>query len=133
MRQINWDKIYEANQLHDTAKYVISNRVTDADRFSFNSTFNSEINDKLTFTAGLSYQKQDLNYYKEVEDLLGGKYFVDLNQFADQTSIEDSSIVQNNLDNPNQRIGEGDRYGYDYVAHLQKHHFGHRECGSIQK
>ncbi len=120
MRQINWDKIYEANQLHDTAKYVISNRVTDADRFSFNSTFNSEINDKLTFTAGLSYQKQDLNYYKEVEDLLGGKYFVDLNQFADQTSIEDSSIVQNNLDNPNQRIGEGDRYGYDYVAHLQK-------------
>jgi hypothetical protein len=120
MRQINWNKIYEANQLHDTAKYIISNRVTDADRFSFNSTFNSEINDNLSFTAGLSYQKQDLNYYKEVEDLLGGKYFVNLNQFADQTSIEDSSIVQNDLNNPNARIVEGDRYGYDYVAHLQK-------------
>ena len=120
MRQINWSKIYEANQLHDTAKYIISNRVTDADRFSFNSTFNSEINDNLSFTAGVSYQKQDLNYYKEVEDLLGGKYFVNLNQFADQTSIEDSAVIQNNLNNPNQQLGEGDKYGYDYIAHLQK-------------
>ncbi len=120
LRQINWSKIYEANQLHDTAKYVIANRVTDATRYSFNSTYNTEINDNLTFTAGLTFQKQDLNYYREVEDLLGGDYFVDLNQFADQTSIEDSSIIQNNLDNPNQKIYEGDRYGYDYVAHLQK-------------
>ena len=119
-RQIDWNKIYEANQLHDTAKYIISNRVIDATRFGFNTTYNSEINDHLSFTAGLSHQKQDLNYYKEVEDLLGGKHFVDLNQFADQTSIADSSVIQNNLDNPNQLLGAGDKYGYDYVAHLQK-------------
>ena len=119
-RQINWNTIYEANQLHDTAKYVLANRVIDAKRIGFNTTYNSEVNDHLTFTAGLSVQKQDLNYYKEVDDLLGGNYFVDLNQFADQTSIEDSSIIQNNLDNPNQKLYEGDKYGYDYVAHLQK-------------
>ncbi len=120
LRQINWDKIYESNQLHDTAKYVLSNRVTDATRYSFNTTYNNELSENLTFTAGLSFQKQDLNYYKEIDDLLGGKYFVDLNQFADQTSIEDSSIIQNDLTNPNRHLLEGDKYGYDYVAHLQK-------------
>lgn len=120
LRQINWNKLYEANQLHDTAKYIISNRVTDATRFSFNTVYNSELTDNLTLTAGLSFQKQDLNYYKEVDDLLGGKYFMDLNQFADQTTIEDSSIIQNDLNNPNRHLLEGDKYGYDYVAHLQK-------------
>lgn len=118
--QINWNKIYEANQLHDTAKYVISQRVTDANRFGFNSTYNTELNDHLMFSLGLTYQKQDLNYYKEVSDLLGGKYFVNLNQFADQTSLADSNVAQNDVNNPNQIIHEGDKYGYDYVAHLQK-------------
>ena len=119
-RQIQWDKLYEANQLHDTAKYVLANRVIDAKRLGFNTTYNNALTDNITLTAGLTYQKQDLNYYKEVADLLGGQYFVDLNQFADQTSVEDSAIIQNNADNPNRKIYKGDKYNYDYTAHIQR-------------
>ncbi len=122
-RQIQWDKIYAANDFHDTAKYILANRVTDAKRYSFNTTYNNNFTDHLAFTSGLTYQKQDLNYYKEVSDLLGGKYFVNLNQFADQTSISDSSNIQNNADNPNQKLFKGDKYGYDYVAHITRSAF----------
>ena len=122
-RQINWSKLYEANQLHDTAQYVIANRVTDAKRFGFNTTYNNNYSDHTTFTAGFCYQKQDINYYKEVEDLLGGNYFVDLNQFADQTTLSDSANIQNNADNPNRKIYEGDKYAYDYTAHIQRSEF----------
>ena len=120
LMQINWNKIYEANQIHDTAKYVISNRVTDSKRFGFNTTYNTEINDHLAFSLGLSYQKQDLNYYKQLTDLLGGKYFINLNQFPDQTTLSNPNVIQNDVNNPNQIIHEGSKYGYDYVAHLQK-------------
>ena len=118
--QLNWNKFYEANQLHDTAKYVISNRVTEAKRFGFNSTYNTEVNDHLSFSVGLTYQKQDINYYKEVADLLGGKYFINLNQFADLTTLGNPSVIQFDVNNPNRVLHLGDKYGYDYVAHLQK-------------
>ncbi len=117
-RQINWDKIYEANQLFDTAKYVISNRVIDANRYGFNTIYNNELTDNLTLSGGLSYQLQDINYYKEIEDLLGGNYFINLNQFSDLTTLSDPNVIQNDLNNPNSRIYKDDKYGYDYVAHI---------------
>ena len=43
-----------------------------------------------------------------------------MNQFADQTSVEDSAIIQNNADNPNRKIYKGDKYNYDYTAHIQR-------------
>lgn len=117
-RQINWNIIYEANQLFDTAKYVISNRVIDANRYGFNTIYNNDITDNLALSGGFSYQMQDINYYKEIDDLLGGNYFINLNQFADLTSLADPNVIQNDLNNPNTKIYKGDKYGYDYVAHI---------------
>ena len=116
--QLNWDKIYEANQIHDTAKYVIANRVIDANRYGFNTVYNNEIDDNLTVTGGFSYQLQDIKYYKELNDLLGGNYFINLNQFSDLTTLVDPNVIQNDLNNPNSKIYKGDKYGYDYIAHI---------------
>jgi hypothetical protein len=117
-RQINWDKIYEANEIHDTANYVISERVIDAKRYGFNTIYNNDLTNNIALSGGLSYQRQDISYYKELKDLLGGNYFVNLNQFSDLTTLTNPDVIQNDLNNPNQKIYEGDRYGYDYVAHL---------------
>ncbi len=117
-RQIDWTKIYEANQLFDTAKYVISERIIDGTRYGFNTVYNNELNENITITGGLTYQYQDIKYYKELDDLLGGNYFVNLNQFSDVTTLSDPNVIQKDLNNPNQIIHEGDKYDYDYVAHL---------------
>ncbi len=71
LRQIQWDKLYEANQLHDTtfngttgkwAKYIVSDRVISNQRFNFNTTYNTLINDNLTFDGGLSYQTGEIRF-----------------------------------------------------------------------
>lgn len=116
--QINWNAIYEANQLHDTAKYVLSNSITDAKRYGFNTIYNNEITDQISLAGGLSYQMQNLNYFKQIDDMLGGKYFVNLNQFADRTTLSDPDVLQNDLNNPNKLLHKGDKYGYDYIAHI---------------
>jgi hypothetical protein len=122
-RQINWDKLYEANQLHDTANYVIAERVIDAKRYGFNTIYNNELTDNISLSGGLSVQIQDINYYKELKDLLGGNFFVNLNQFSDTSTLSDPNVIQNDLNNPNRKILEGDRYGYDYVAHINTSSF----------
>ncbi len=119
--QVQWNQLYEANQLSPTnALYVISNSVTDAKRYGFNTIYQNSLNENLNLSGGLSYQMQDINYYRQLEDLLGGNYYVNLNQFADQTELSDTNDLQNDLNNPNQKIYEGDKYSYDYVAHVRR-------------
>ncbi len=118
VRQINWDHLYEVNRnVSDTASYVLDNRVTDTKTFSFNTIYNKTISDHTVISAGATYQMQSSEYYKELSDLLGGKYFVNLNQFADQTV---PGNAQNDLNNPNRHIVVGDKYGYDYSAHVSR-------------
>ncbi|MCC7233019.1 MAG: TonB-dependent receptor [Bacteroidia bacterium] len=127
LRQINWDRLYESNQLHDTtfngvsgkwAKYILSDRVTDNTRICFNSTYSNVVSDHLTFNGGFTYQSQQSENYKEVKDLLGADFFVDLNQYTDLAN-PDSTDMQNDLNNPDRILHTGDKYGYDFTAHLQ--------------
>jgi hypothetical protein len=137
IRQIKWDALYAANQLYDTtifnvdgiagnnvtgkrASYIVQNRVSAVKNLSFNTVYNNTIGDNTTLTAGFTYQKQQTEYYKEVNDLLGADFFVDYNQYALQDFPNDSNALQNDLNHPNRVLHVGDKYGYDYVAHISK-------------
>ncbi len=129
LRQVQWDRLYEANAMNDTtfngtsgtwAKYILGNRVTDTKRVFFNSIYSKVLSDNITFNGGLTYQRQSSNYYRTVNDLLGADFYVDLNQFGDFNNTGDTSLIQNNLNNPNNIVHEGDRYGYDYTALIGK-------------
>jgi hypothetical protein len=61
----------------------MSERVQDTKRYSFSSTYNNTVNDNVIVTAGINIQHQETEYYRRVNDLLGGDFFVDLNQFAE--------------------------------------------------
>ncbi len=115
VRQINWDNLYNVNYHADTSAYVVADRVTDMKLLNLNTIYTRTISDRTVFYAGATYQSQVSEYYKELNDLLGGDYFVDLNQFADESV---AGNIQNNLDNPDRKIHEGDKYGYDYEAHI---------------
>jgi len=131
-RQINWDGLYEANALHDTvyagvsgrmAKYVVQEYVTNYNRYSMNAFYNTVLNDHLKLTLGGSFQKQESEYYREVTDLLGADYYVNLNQYVDVENPSETSVQQNDLNNPNRVILVGDKYGYEYTAHVRKYSF----------
>ncbi len=129
LRQIQWDKLYEANRLHDTtfngttgkwAKYIVSDRVIDNTRINFNTIYNTTINDQLSFQGGAGYQTLKADFYKEVSDLMGADFFVDITQYADLSNVNNPDVLQNDLNNPNRILREGDKYGYDYTANVSR-------------
>ena len=127
---INWDRLYAVNAMNATdsgnrSKYVIEERRTDQ------RDFNLALNGKwtpvrnLTFNGGLSYKWNCTEYYKILDDLLGGDYYVNIDQFAERDYAASATMIQNDLDyflanGSAQTLKEGDKYGYDYYAHIRR-------------
>ncbi len=134
-RQIDWDQLYLVNYNNietvadgldgdsitgKRALYVVNDRVIQNKKWNVNTIYNNTISDRITFTAGATYQWQQSEYYNRLNDLLGGDFFVDLNQFAERDFPNLENVSQNDLNNPNRVIYQGDRWGYDYVFQNRK-------------
>lgn len=135
--QVQWDKFYEVNRnsietiqnangiqgnnvTGKRARYIVENRISDVQRMNFNSVLNKYFKEHYSLTTGISYQFNKTSNYKEVDDLLGADFYVDLNQFAERDFPSNSSANQNDLNNPNRILEVGDKFGYNYDVHLQK-------------
>lgn len=128
-RQINWAKLYDANRVSvetfngvtgHRAHYLLQEDVVKTRQMGFNTVFNQKLGNRTVLTMGISYQAQKDNNYRKITDLLGGDYFVDLNQFAERDFPLDTNVTQNDLNRPNRIVKVGDRYGYDYDVHINK-------------
>jgi len=136
-RQVNWQGLYEVNRNSFSiiqnangiagntvsgkrSRYIQEERIIDTRRLNFNSVFNTSIGNHTELTGGLSFQAQSNNYYKEVEDLLGGEFYVNLNQFAERDFPSNTTANQNDLITPNRILHKGDRFGYDYDIVIRK-------------
>jgi hypothetical protein len=130
--QINWDKLYESNRANrdsvvagkviagHRSNYILQDRVTYTNRLNLNTTYNTRFGKNTDFTAGASYQWQKNNYYNRVNDLLGGDYYVDVNQFAERDYPSNPNANQNDLNNPNRILHEGDKYGHNYDINITR-------------
>jgi hypothetical protein len=128
-RQINWGNLYATNTLAKEtfngttgyrSRYILSEAVNNATKFNFNTTYNARISNNAEFTAGLTYQFQLNRFYKRILDLLGGDYYVDLNQFAERSFPANPDAAQPDLNNTNRVVHVGDTYQYDYSIHSIK-------------
>ena len=134
-QQINWDQLYFANSKNIysvtdangvtgntvtglRSKYMVQDQRSDPTRLGINSVWSRELRNGMHVTAGASFNKQKTHYYKVVDDLLGGDYWLDLNQFA-ELDVPDPSAAQNNLEMPNHVVKTGDTFGYDYDIHTR--------------
>ncbi|PHI20626.1 TonB-dependent receptor [Lewinellaceae bacterium SD302] len=136
VRQINWDQLYEVNRgsvltVEDAdgiegndvtglrAKYIVEDRRNDVERRIFSTNFRYNPNDVSTLTGGFYYSSQTTDNFKEVNDLLGADFYLDIDRFATFDSVATSDFAQNDLDNPNRLLREGDRFGYSYKTHTR--------------
>ena len=136
-RQINWGALYNTNYIsNETIKdakgiqgnnvtgkrshYIVEDRVTYTNRLNFNTVLTAAVSEHFDFNAGGSYQYQKNKYYKEVNDLLGGEFYVDINQFAERDFRGNTDAIQNDLNNPNRILRKGDKFGYNYDIDIKK-------------
>ena len=112
--QIDWNALYQANisntQTGGNAIYALYEDRVDDSQFTFNSIFNSELNENVVLNAAVNYQRLKSENYAQVLDLLGAETYLDIDQFA--TDIDEA---QNDLQNPNRLVGEGDTFKYNYT------------------
>lgn len=125
-RQIKWDDLYQANYLNNLANenlpddqkkgssYIQEKRHSNQFNALFNSYINHRLTDNLSMQAGVSFNYTRASFYKTIRDLLGGEFWIDIDPFSDRDIALDPDMLQNDLDNPNRRVGKGDRFGYDY-------------------
>jgi hypothetical protein len=135
--QLNWHRLYDVNRSsYETVKnvngiagnnvsgkrshYIIEDRVIDANRFNFNTVINSRLGNHVDLSGGASYQYLQNNYFKRVDDLLGGDFYVDLNQFAERDFPANPTANQNDVNNPNRLLKQGDKFGYNYDINVNR-------------
>lgn len=113
--QIDWNAIYSANQKpgqngYEPAKshYVLYEDRTDDKTFAINSNLNTQLTSNISFDGGAAYQNLKSHNFQYLLDLLGGKYFEDIDPFYK------GDLSQSDLQNPNRQVIKGDIYGYNY-------------------
>lgn len=126
LTHINWDRFYNVNRMQadGRAKYIVEERHVDQNDFNVGTTFKWRPDDMFTLTGGLSGRINRSENYKLVNDLLGGGYFLDIDNFAERDFAARPWKLQNNLDyflsnGSARRLQEGDKYGYDYYAQVR--------------
>ncbi|AWA29088.1 TonB-dependent receptor [Flavobacterium magnum] len=119
-RQLDWTAMYTANSTPITqngivvgrapaeSKYILYSDRTDDKQIIANSILNSQLSDNILLTAGVTYRNLRSHNYQQVDDLLGGLYFLDVDTFG----VGDQK--QSDLNNPDRQVVEGDEYGYNY-------------------
>jgi len=128
---LNWDRLYNVNWNNYDAdnlrrsKYVIEERRVDQNDINFNANVKWMASKAFTLTGGVSYKWNRTEYYKKLDDLLGGDYYLNIDQFAERDFAAYPEMVQNDLDyymnnNGAQILHKGDKYGYDYYANVRK-------------
>ena len=122
--QIRWDDLYQTNYLNNTladqtgvekgSTYILENRHSNQSSFTLSSVLNKRFSNQLTMQTGANANYTVSSYYKTIKDLLGGRYWLDVDNFSERDFPENPDMAQNDMDNPNRKVGKGDRFGYDY-------------------
>lgn len=113
--QLDWDAMYLANQKpgqngYEPAQshYVLYEDRTDDKTFAVNSNLNTQITPNISFDGGITYRNLKSHNFQYLLDLLGGKYFEDIDPFYK------GDLSQSDLQNPDRLVVKGDIYGYNY-------------------
>ena len=112
--QVNWNELYQTNSNNGNSLYYLYEDRVDDSQLIFNSTIHKILTENKNLNIGVSYKNLTSKNYGNMLDLLGGNGFVDLDQYAE------GEAQQNNLINPNNVVGVGDKFQYDYTINASE-------------
>jgi len=128
--QLDWDQLYYVNQQRNVtidningtdesmtgrlSAYVLEEQHFDTEKYSINSILETLVGDRTTINAGVSFMYENVHNYKILDDLLGGEFYLNLDNFALRDFPSNPELAQNDLLNPNRIVYEGDKFGWDY-------------------
>lgn len=101
------------------AVYALEDRVERIGDVQADAAFVTELDGRLTLRYGAWVRRTSTRHYKQMRDLLGADYLVDIDQYL----VDDDTygnLLQNDLRHPDRRIGRGDRFGYDYTLAVRE-------------
>ena len=123
-RQINWDRLYYANQQRAAAgadaMYFVQAKHNNNLNVTLASTFKTDLGKWTTLVTGLQLAHNTGIHYQTMEDLLGASTFHNYNTYALGNYPMGDSHVYYDMNNPNGEVKVGDRFGYDYNIMVQK-------------
>ncbi len=131
--QIDWDQFYFANRKNiysvdgeggkadytlsgNRSKYIVEDRRNDLSQFQFNTRASWEISPRINLTGGVLADLYRGHNFNVIKDLLGGDYWLDVDQFAERDYPNDPLAYQNDLNNPNNAVTVGETFGNNYYA-----------------
>jgi len=121
--QLDWNTLIQRNAVARSTGgnsiYALQNDVIEDKQLMANIIVNSKINDNITINGNINYRGLNSENYAEVQDLLGGSGYLDIDNFAqaDETAAGDLVVgdaAQSDVRNRNRIVGVGDRYKYNY-------------------
>ena len=137
--QLDFDKFYEVNRspsaektfdnvdgiegntvTGNLSKYVLEERRYDSKKLTFSSSIQSAIKEHTVISGGVNFQYQRKHNYKLIDDLLGGDFYVNFNEFAERDFPDNPDANQFDLNNPNRLVTEGEKFGWDYFANMRR-------------
>lgn len=126
-QHINWDRLYNVNynSPDGRSKYVQEQRHVDQNDINLSGSIKWNLTELFTVTAGINGKINRTRNYKKIADLLGGQYYLNVDQFAERDFASNAALIQNDLDyflehGEAEKIGLGDSYGYDYLAQIRR-------------
>jgi len=103
------------------SNYIIEDRRNDKSHFGAKINLKNELTENIILSGGLNLSWYKGFKFKVVNDLLGGDFCLNIDKYAERDFPEDSPLIQNDLNHPNKMIKEGDKFGYDYTANINKY------------
>jgi hypothetical protein len=115
--QLDWKSIYQANKnsLENGSRYVLYEDRSDDKTWIANTILSAQLSENILLNAGANLTKSSSNNFKNLIDLLGGKFYNDINVFG-----IDQNQQQSDLNYPNRTAIEGEKYGYNYTVNTNK-------------
>ena len=108
--QVNWNRIYDANLTNNIngyyAAYILYEDRSDDQQFSANTILESSLSDQVTLNAAVNYKRLKSHNFAEIMDMLGSN--------TGYLNVDSFDQVQFDLRNPNQVVGEGDTFRYNF-------------------
>ena len=112
--QINFDRIQKINSasLSKRSFYIINKDVSNMISARASSIYKFQLNNYWSTNVGVEIAKDKIHYLNVVDNLLGGQFYYNYNGWVIDDGLVNS--FQNNIQRPDQKIKEGERWGPDF-------------------